>query len=192
MEIVLLQVVPLKTGLLVWRKQERILFHLVSDSLNAHSFRRCWKWDPCESIHFCTHRYTLCKMVYFSSLNSAWNVLPHETFRQEPTVSKGLRPARSPDLSMCDFYLGGGYLKDKVYESNYRTIKWSVVEHSKRYGYRQITILHKVYLNMLTHAIKFWYAYLVSCKLHMHILIDLTVLSKWFSFVNHIVLYSVI
>jgi len=41
----------------------------------------------------------------FSSLNSTWNVLPHETISEEPTVSKGLQPARSLDLSMCDFYL---------------------------------------------------------------------------------------
>jgi hypothetical protein len=43
----------------------------------------------------------------FGSLTSAWNVLPHETFREEPTVGKGLRPARSPDLSTYDFYLRG-------------------------------------------------------------------------------------
>ena len=39
--------------------------------------------------------------------------------------------------------------------------------------------------------IKFWYAQLVSWKLHMHIVIDLTVPSKWVSCVNHIVLCSV-
>jgi hypothetical protein len=60
----------------------------------------------------------------FGSINSAWNVLPHETIIEEPTVSKGLWPARSLDLSVCDFYLGRrGYLKGKVYESNYRTRK---------------------------------------------------------------------
>jgi hypothetical protein len=42
----------------------------------------------------------------FSSLNSALNVFP-QTFREEPNVGKGLRPARSLDLSTCDFYLGG-------------------------------------------------------------------------------------
>jgi hypothetical protein len=42
----------------------------------------------------------------FISLSSPLNVLSHETLREEPTVSKGLRPSHSPDLSTCDFYLG--------------------------------------------------------------------------------------
>jgi peptidoglycan/LPS O-acetylase OafA/YrhL len=45
--------VPLSIGLLAWREQERILFRLVFGTLNAHSYRRRWKWDPCESIHSC-------------------------------------------------------------------------------------------------------------------------------------------
>jgi hypothetical protein len=52
----------------------------------------------------------------------ALNVLPRETFREEPTVSKRLWPACSPDLSTCDLYMGG-YLKGKVYKSDYRTFK---------------------------------------------------------------------
>jgi len=45
------------------------------------------------------NRYIFCAQVHlmqngdFSSLNSAWNVLPRETVREEPTVSKGLLPA---------------------------------------------------------------------------------------------------
>jgi hypothetical protein len=54
-------------------------------------------------------------------------------------------------LSTCDLYMGG-YLKGKVYKSDYRTFKWSVEEHSKHCWDCQITVLHKVYLNMLTHA----------------------------------------
>jgi hypothetical protein len=37
----------------------------------------------------------------------------HEMFTAERTVSKGLWPPRSPDLSICDFYLWG-YLKGRV------------------------------------------------------------------------------
>jgi hypothetical protein len=48
------QSVPLKTVQLALRNQERILFRLVFVDLSAHSYRRCWKWDPYESIHFCT------------------------------------------------------------------------------------------------------------------------------------------
>jgi len=63
----LVQSVPLKSDLLAWLIQERILFWLVFGRLNAHFYRRCWKWDPCESLHFCAHvimlRYTLNKTV---------------------------------------------------------------------------------------------------------------------------------
>lgn len=63
----LVQSVPLKSVLLAWLIQERILFWLVFARLNAHFYRRCWKWDPCESLHFCAHvimlRYTLNKTV---------------------------------------------------------------------------------------------------------------------------------
>jgi hypothetical protein len=41
----------------------------------------------------------------------------HEAFTEERTVSKGLWPPRSPELSSCGFYLWG-YLKGKVYENN--------------------------------------------------------------------------
>lgn len=45
----------------------------------------------------------------------------HEVFTEERTVSKGLWPPRSPDLSSCDFYLWGN-LKQKVYVNNPRTL----------------------------------------------------------------------
>jgi hypothetical protein len=45
----------------------------------------------------------------------------HEAFTEERTVSKGLWPPRSPDLSTCDFYLWG-YMKGKVYETNPHTL----------------------------------------------------------------------
>ena len=38
-------------------------------------------------------------------------------FTEERTISKGLWPPRSPDLSSCDFYLWGT-LKQKVYANN--------------------------------------------------------------------------
>ena len=41
----------------------------------------------------------------------------HEAFRKERTVSTGLWPPRSPDLSICDFYLWGN-LKGKVHSNN--------------------------------------------------------------------------
>jgi hypothetical protein len=36
-------------------------------------------------------------------------------------ISRGLWPARSPDLNPCDFYLWGN-LKDKVYSNNPHTL----------------------------------------------------------------------
>jgi inhibitor of nuclear factor kappa-B kinase subunit alpha len=47
------------------------------------------------------------------------NVL-NEVFENR-LVSRGLWPARSPDLNPCDFYLWGN-LKDKVYSSNPYTL----------------------------------------------------------------------
>jgi Holliday junction resolvasome RuvABC ATP-dependent DNA helicase subunit len=37
-------------------------------------------------------------------------------------ISRGLRPARSLDLNLCDFYLWGN-LKQKVYKTNPHTIE---------------------------------------------------------------------
>jgi hypothetical protein len=51
--IIYIQGVPFKSGPLARRNQERILFRLVFGILNAHSYRRCSKLYPFESIHFC-------------------------------------------------------------------------------------------------------------------------------------------
>jgi inhibitor of nuclear factor kappa-B kinase subunit alpha len=40
---------------------------------------------------------------------------------EDRLISRGLWPARSPDLNPCDFYLWGN-LKDKVYSSNPHTL----------------------------------------------------------------------
>jgi hypothetical protein len=47
------------------------------------------------------------------------NVL-NEVF-EDRLISRGLWPARSPDLYTCDFYLWGN-LKDKVYSNNPHTL----------------------------------------------------------------------
>ena len=41
----------------------------------------------------------------------------HDMFTEEKTISKGLWPPRSPDLSSCNFYLWGT-LKQKVHANN--------------------------------------------------------------------------
>jgi hypothetical protein len=41
-------------------------------------------------------------------------------FDDEQIINQGLWPPRSPDLSICDFYLWGN-LKEKVYQNNPRT-----------------------------------------------------------------------
>ena len=41
----------------------------------------------------------------------------HDMFTEERTISKGLWPSYSPDLSSCDFYLWKT-LKQKVYANN--------------------------------------------------------------------------
>ena len=46
----------------------------------------------------------------------------HEAFEEEPTVSIGLWPLRSSDLSTCNSYLWGN-LKGKVYINNPHTIE---------------------------------------------------------------------
>ena len=48
----------------------------------------------------------------------------HEAFGEEFTVSTGLWPLRSPDLSTCNFYLWGN-LKGKFYSNNLHTIEES-------------------------------------------------------------------
>ena len=46
----------------------------------------------------------------------------HETFGEERTVSTGLWPPKSPDLSTCDFCLWGN-LNGKVYSNNPHAIE---------------------------------------------------------------------
>jgi inhibitor of nuclear factor kappa-B kinase subunit alpha len=56
------------------------------------------------------------------------NVL-NEVFENK-LISRGLWPAKSPDLNPCDFYLWGN-LKDKVYSNNLHTLvelKQSILE----------------------------------------------------------------
>lgn len=56
-----------KIGRLAQRNQENVSFLSVFGRLNSHSYRRCWNWDPCESVQCCARgivvRYTLCKKV---------------------------------------------------------------------------------------------------------------------------------
>jgi hypothetical protein len=72
----------------------------------------------------------------------------HEMFTAERTVSKGLWPPRSPDLSTCGFYLWG-YLKGRVYEQNARNIE--ELKDDIRNSVRSITAteLTRVYMNLL-------------------------------------------
>ena len=72
----------------------------------------------------------------------------HQIFTEERTVSKGLWPPRSPDLSTCDFYLWG-YLKGKVYEQNPHSI--DELKDNIRNCISSITQaeLERVFLNML-------------------------------------------
>ena len=46
----------------------------------------------------------------------------HEAFEEEGTVSTGLWPPRSPDMTTCDFYLWGN-LNGKAYSNNPHTIE---------------------------------------------------------------------
>jgi hypothetical protein len=75
----------------------------------------------------------------------------HEVFTSEPTVSKGLGPPRSPDLSTCDFYLWG-FLKGRVYEPNPRNTE--ELKDNIRNSIRSITTaeLMHVYMNLLRRA----------------------------------------
>jgi hypothetical protein len=75
----------------------------------------------------------------------------HEMFTAEQTVSKGLWPLRSPDLSTCDLYLWG-YLKGRVYEQNPRNIE--ELKDNIRNSIRGITTMEltHVYMNLLRRA----------------------------------------
>jgi hypothetical protein len=65
------------------------------------------------------HMVILCKMVLQHTATYSVNGL-NELF-EDRLLSRGLWPARSPDLNPCDFYLWGN-LKDKVYSNNPHTL----------------------------------------------------------------------
>jgi hypothetical protein len=75
----------------------------------------------------------------------------HDVFSEERTVSKNLWPPRSPDLTTCDFFLWG-HLKSTVYESNPHTIQKLKDNINHAVAAIDITILHRVYLNMIRRA----------------------------------------
>jgi hypothetical protein len=65
-------------------------------------------------------------------------------------VSKNLWPPRSPDLTTCDYFLWW-HLKSVVYESNPHTIQ-ELKDISHAVAAIKITVLHRVYLNMIRRA----------------------------------------
>lgn len=71
-----------------------------------------------------------------------------ENVFSDRVISTGLWPARSPDLSACDFYLWGN-LKQKVYKNNPRTVE--ALENEIRRAIAEITEaeLRRVSLNFL-------------------------------------------
>jgi hypothetical protein len=75
----------------------------------------------------------------------------HDVFSEERTVSKNLWPPRSPDLTTCDFFLWG-HLKSTVYETNPHTIQELKDNISHAVAAIDITILYRVYLNMIRRA----------------------------------------
>jgi predicted transcriptional regulator len=75
----------------------------------------------------------------------------HETFTEKRTVSKGLWPPRSPDLSSCDFYLWG-YLKVKVCENNPKTTDELKENLRRSIEVIDINVLRKVTLNVILRA----------------------------------------
>ena len=75
----------------------------------------------------------------------------HGLFSEKRTVSKNLWPPRSPDLTTCDYFLWG-HLKITVYESNPHTIQ-ELKDISQAVTAIKITMLHRVYLNMIRRAL---------------------------------------
>jgi len=75
----------------------------------------------------------------------------HDVFSEERTVSKTLWPPRSPDLTTCDYFLWG-HLESTAYESNPHTIQELKDNTSHAVAAIKITMLHRVYLNMIRHA----------------------------------------
>jgi hypothetical protein len=77
----------------------------------------------------------------------------HETFTEERTVSKGLWPPSSLDLSSCHFYLWG-YLKGKVYENNPKTVDELKENIRRSIEAIDFNVLRKVSLNVISLAKK--------------------------------------
>jgi len=110
--------------------------------------RRCWKWLPPSSIHswarLITLRYTRCNVVILMAVTarlmlsfSSWIVCGFDYY----TV-----------LFKCPQrkFLPRGYLKSTVYESNPHTIQELKDNISHAVAAIKITMLHQVYLNMVT------------------------------------------
>ena len=79
----------------------------------------------------------------FSSLSSVWNVVPPE--QRGTNCQQRFTASTFSGFVSLWFLSWWGYLKGKVYESNYHTFIWTVAEHSKRCWDYQITVLHKAY-----------------------------------------------
>jgi hypothetical protein len=77
----------------------------------------------------------------------------HNVFTEEKTVSKGLWPPRSPDLSTCDFFLWG-YLKGVVYKTNPHTLEELKDNIQTAIQAIDVNVLRNVYFNMITRALK--------------------------------------
>lgn len=75
----------------------------------------------------------------------------HSDFTKERTISKDLWPARSPDLSPCDFYLWGR-LKGNVYHNNPRTLEELKQNIRQEIANIPVEELQTVFLNMIRRA----------------------------------------
>ena len=72
----------------------------------------------------------------------------HDVFSEEWTDSKNLWPPRSPNHTTSDYFLCR-HLKSTVYESNPHTIQELKDNISHAVAAIKITMLHRVYLNMI-------------------------------------------
>ena len=79
--------------------------------------------------------------------NDSMNVL--QSVFEDRIISRGLWPARSPDLSACDYYLWGN-LKEKVYVNNPRTLQELKDNIRNEVNLISIDELQKVSQNMFT------------------------------------------
>lgn len=142
-----IQNVALNTGPLERRQQTRILFRLVFGSINVHS-KRCWKYDSCGWTDFCVRveicKYTLSKSDY-NRLNSTFNVLHSGTKCQHRFVGP-MFSGFVKEIFIC------GNLEGKILWVKFSHIVCTEEIHSKRYWEYQITVLRKVYLNLITRS----------------------------------------